>query len=84
MLYARVTKFNEAHLPRGAEVNKWYQVKEGYCWFPSGHRFGYRFIDFGGSFVKAESVEVCIVGEKVNKVDNSLAEFVEVEEVYCK
>lgn len=83
MLYARVMK-DSYELPRGAKLGKWYRVKEGYCWYPSGHRFGYRFIDFDGSFVKAEKVEVCIVGEKVSKVDNSLSEFVEVEEVYYK
>lgn len=84
MLYARVKENGKVYAPNGVQIGKWYQVKEDYCWFGSGLRFGYRFNEFGGQFIKAEYVEVCIVGEKVNKIDLSLTEFVEVEEVYYR
>ena len=84
MLYAKLKENGKIYAPKGVQAGKWYAVKEGTCWYPSGHRFGYRFIDFNGSFIKAEYVEVCIVGEKVNKADNSLAEFIKIEEVYYK
>lgn len=63
MLYARVKEMWGIHAPRGAQVGKWYAVKEGTCWFGSGLKEGYRFTEFGGQFVKKEYVDVCIVAE---------------------
>lgn len=85
MLYARMKKGHEIHAPYGVDPNKWHRVIDSAMWFGSGHRAGVRFIDVDYyRFAKLEHVDVCIVAEKVNKVDNSLAELVEVEEVYSK